>query len=109
MDPEYIHLLRHYTEKMLGRRVLSSTDCRFLFNSITQQLGSTLSFNTLRRFFKLMETKHEQSVYTLDVLSAYCGFSSFDDFMTVARQKPKETNGQQNTDLLFYLVMLFKE
>ena len=109
MDPEYVHLLRHYTEKMLGRKILSSTDCRFLFNAITQQLGSTLSFNTLRRFFKLMETKHEQSIYTLDVLSAYCGFSSFDDFITIVKQKPKEINGQQNTDLLFYLVMLFKE
>jgi tetratricopeptide (TPR) repeat protein len=109
MESEHVHLLKHYIEKMLGRRVLSSTDCRFLFNAITQQLGSTLSFNTLRRFFKLMETKHKQSVYTLNILSAYCGFSSFDDFITVVKQKPSENNGQQNTDLLFYLVMLFKE
>jgi cell division protein FtsB len=94
---------------MLGRRVLSSTDCRFLFNDITQQLDSTLSFNTLRRFFKLMETKHEQSIYTLNILAAYCGFSSFDDFITIVKRKPLENKGQQNTDLLFYLVMLFKE
>jgi tetratricopeptide (TPR) repeat protein len=111
MEREYIGLLKSYIEKTLGRRVLSSTDCRYLYNDITQQLDSTISFNTLRRFFNLMETKHEQSTYTLDILSAYCGFSSFDEFTTVAKQKPAETNSDsiQHADLQFYLVMLFKE
>jgi hypothetical protein len=109
MESEYVSLLKVYIEKMLGRKVLSSTDCRLLFNHIAQQLNSTLSFNTLRRFFKLMETKHEQSVYTLNILAAYCGFSSFDDFKTIVKRKPVENREQQNTDLLFYLVMLFKE
>ena len=109
MESEYVSLLKMYIEKMLGRRILSSTDCRLLFNDITQQLDSTLSFNTLRRFFKLMETKHNQSIYTLNILAAYCGFSSFDDFITIAKRKPAENKGQQNTDLLLYLVMLFKE
>lgn len=111
MEREYIGLLKSYIEKTLGRRVLSSTDCRYLFNDITQQLDSSISFNTLRRFFNLMETKHEQSMYTLDILSAYCGFSSFDEFTTVAKQKPVDTNGEsiQHADLQFYLVMLFKE
>ena len=109
MESEYVSQLKLYIEKMLGRRILSSTDCRFLFNDITHQLDSTLSFNTLRRFFKLMETKHEQSIYTLNILAAYCGFSSFDDFITLVKRKPVENKGTQNTDLLFYLVMLFKE
>jgi tetratricopeptide (TPR) repeat protein len=56
-----------------------------------------------------METKHEQSVYTLNILAAYCGFSSFDDFVNVVKEKTVEKNGQANNDLLFYLVMLFKE
>lgn len=109
MESEYVSLLKLYIEKTLGRRVLSSTDCRILFNDITQQLDSTISFNTLRRFFNLMETKHEQSVYTLNVLATYCGFTSFDDFVTIAKQKPTETNGQLNKALLLYLVMLFRE
>lgn len=108
MDHEYVGLLKLYIEKTLGRRVLSSTDCRFLYNDINQQIDATLSFNTLRRFFNLMETKHEQSVYTLNILASYCGFSSFDDFKTSVKQKPAD-NGLQNADLLHYLVMLFKE
>jgi hypothetical protein len=108
MDQEYVGLLKLYIEKTLGRRVLSSTDCRFLFNDINQQIDATLSFNTLRRFFNLMETKHEQSVYTLNILASYCGFLSFDDFKTSVKHKPSE-NGMQNADLLHYLVMLFKE
>ena len=109
MDSEHVSMLKLYIEKTLGRRVFSSTDCRILFNDITQQLDSSISFNTLRRFFNLMETKHEQSVYTLNILAAYCGFSSFDDFVSVVKQKPADNNGQANQDLLFYLVMLFKE
>jgi hypothetical protein len=102
-------MLRLHIEKMLGRRVFSSTDCRILYNDISQQLDSSISFNTLRRFFNLMEAKHEQSVYTLNILAAYCGFSSFHDFVSVVKQKPTEINGHANHDLLFYLAMLFKE
>jgi hypothetical protein len=109
MESEYVSLLKLYIEKTLGRKVLSSTDCRILFNDITQQLESTISFNTLRRFFNLMETKHEQSAYTLNILATYCGFSSFDDFVTIVKQKPAEINGQANKTLLLYLVMLFRE
>lgn len=109
MEREYIGQLKLYIEKTLGRKVLSSTDCRYLFNDITHQLDSTISFNTLRRFFNLMETKHEQSAYTLNILASYCGFSSFDDFITIVKQKPVDNRTPPNTDLLYYLVMLFKE
>jgi len=109
MESEYIHQLKLYIERVLGRRILSSGDCRFLFHQITQQLNLTLSFNTLRRFFNLMDTKHAQSVYTLNILSAYCGFASFDDFVSTVKRTPIKQKEQQNTDLLFYVVTLFKE
>lgn len=109
MESEHVSMLKLYIEKTLGRRVFSSTDCRILFNDISHQLDSSISFNTLRRFFNLMETKHEQSVYTLNILAAYCGFSSYDDFVTIVKQKPAENNGPTNQDLLLYLGMLFKE
>jgi hypothetical protein len=56
-----------------------------------------------------MDTKHAQSVYTLNILAAYCGFASFDDFVTTVKRKPLKSKEQQNTDLLFYVVSLFKE
>lgn len=109
MESEYISQLKMHIERTLGRRILSSTDCRYLHNDISQQLQSTLSFNTLRRFFNLMEAKHEQSIYTLNLLSAYCGFSSFDDFISSIKENPIENNNTQNSDLLNYLVMFFKK
>lgn len=109
MESEYIHQLKLYIERMLGRRVLSSSDCRLLFHHITQQLNLTLSFNTLRRFFNLMDTKHAQSVYTLNILASYCGFASYDDFVTTVKRQPLKSKEQQNADFLFYLVTLFKD
>jgi hypothetical protein len=56
-----------------------------------------------------MDTKHAQSVYTLNILSAYCGFASFDDFVATVKRQPVKTKEQQNADLLFYVVTLFRD
>lgn len=111
MEAEHISQLKLYVERTLGRKILSSTDCRYLHNDISSQTQLTVSFNTLRRFFNLMETKHEQSIYTLNTLSMYCGFTSFDDFVTSLKNNPANNNGadHNNSDLLNYLVLLFKK
>lgn len=111
MKSEHISQLKLHVERTLGRRILSSTDCRYLHNDISQQLQITVSFNTLRRFFQLMEAKHEPSIYTLNILSMYCGYSSFDDFATSLEIKPTENDctNHKNADLLNYLVLLFKK
>lgn len=101
--------LRTYIEKTLGRRILSSTDCRYLHNDIKQKTGLSISFNTLRRFFNLMDTKHEQSIYTLDILARYCGFTSYDNFNMRVQSIAPPQPGQTNAELLLYLVMLFKD
>ncbi|MDF2188449.1 hypothetical protein [Paraflavitalea sp. CAU 1676] len=90
---------------------MSSSDCHYLHNDIASQMQLTISFNTLRRFFNLMDAKHEQSIYTLNTLSMYCGFASYDDFVTSLKHQPAEGNelNHNNSDLLNYLVMLFRK
>lgn len=97
-------MLKLCIEKMLGRKVISSTDCRYLLNDITKKLDTSISFNTLRRFFNLMGTTHVQSVYTLDTLAVYCGFTSWNDFTS----HPPDFIEQDDSNLLFYIVMLYK-
>jgi hypothetical protein len=55
-----------------------------------------------------MEAKHEQSAYTLDILSKYCGFTSFDNFIKSVAASNDHQPKHQNDELLFYLVTLFK-
>ncbi len=108
LKPSNIDLLKEEVEKTFGRKILFSADCIYLQNHILKHLQFTLSFNTLRRFFKLMESKHQQSAYTLDVLSNYCGFSSFNQFVASKQQSQSANKEHQNSALAHYLVKIFK-
>lgn len=103
-----ISLLKQEVENTLGRKILSSADCHYLQSNIFQQLQFTLSFNTLRRFFRLMEAKYQQSVYTLDILCKYCGFSSFNDFVNSKKQSQPINVDPQSSALINYLILIFK-
>lgn len=108
LESSNIDLLKQEVEKTIGRKILFSSDCHFLQNHIFEQLQFTISFNTLRRFFRLMKTKYGHSVYTLDVLSNYCGYSSFNDFVMHKKQCQSIEATQQNSALINYLITIFK-
>ena len=106
MEAKYLFYLKKEVQETFGRRILTSTDCRYLYQDISQQ-HYKISFNTLRRFFYLMHSKHKQSPYTLDILSNYCGFASWDDFITTYQENEFESSSQNN-DLMHFLVSNFK-
>lgn len=108
LKPTNVDLLKEEIEKTFGRKILFSADCIYLQTHILKHLQFTLSFNTLRRFFGLMESKHRQSVYTLDVLSNYCGYSSFNHFVASKEQSQSANTEDQNFPLTNYLVRVFK-
>ncbi len=108
LKPTNVDLLKEEVEKTFGRKILFSADCIYLQTHILKHLQFTLSFNTLRRFFGLMESKHRQSVYTLDVLSNYCGYSSFNHFVASKQQSQPASTEHQNFPLTNYLVRIFK-
>lgn len=108
METEYIQLLPQEVEKKLGRRVLSSSDCHDLSTEIELKLKIKVSFNTLRRFFGLIKADHKPSIYTLNSLSCFCGYSSFDDFINSKREHVPGPETAEGNGLLNYLVLLFK-
>jgi hypothetical protein len=108
MEAEYTALLKREVEKKFGRKILSSADCHSLSNEIMQWSQIKISFNTLRRFFNLMKADHQPSMYTLNALSGFCGYSSFDNFITSRSNLNLNGEPEEASGLLNYLVLLFK-
>ena len=108
MEAEYTRLLKREVEKKFGRKVLSSADCHSLSQEIVQWSETKISFNTLRRFFNLMKADHQPSLFTLNTLSGFCGYSSFDDFITTKTNSVPDKEQTDGSGLLNYLVLLFK-
>lgn len=106
MEIEYLNHLKHQVEQTFGKKILASADCRDLCMDISQWAGNKISFSTAKRLFNLLKEEHLPSVYTLNILSNYCGFSSFDDFVATQKRSFFE-NGQENA-FIDFLIMLFK-
>jgi hypothetical protein len=71
--------LKTEVEKTLGRRIVTRGDCELLAEDLYLKTGAILSYNTFRRLFGIIEYRKPRES-TLDVLSEYIGFQSFQDF-----------------------------
>lgn len=71
--------LRIEIQRRFGRPVRTKTDCQLLEERLYDELGSMVSYNTLRRFFGLVPGGTPRAA-VLDILSTYCGFASFKEF-----------------------------
>jgi len=108
MDEKSIWLLKNEVQEIFGRRIQSSSDCQNLCNDILRVNSVKISFNTIRRLFNLMKADSKPSKYTVNVLSNYCGFSSFDHFITT-KQSAITGPQEQNEVLLSFLTLFFKQ
>ncbi len=84
---ESIDLLKDEVKKIFGRRILSSADCQNLCEDILSTSSIKISFNTIRRFFSLIKAVSRPSIYTLNTLSNYCGFSDKNSSRIALRYK----------------------
>lgn len=75
-----IQQLKDSIELKFGRKITYQKDCKSLSECIVSETSHLLSPSTLRRFFGFLATNSNPSRVTLDILSAYCGYSSWDDF-----------------------------
>ncbi|RYE56588.1 MAG: hypothetical protein EOP48_07660 [Sphingobacteriales bacterium] len=108
MSAENLNLLKSEVERIVGRKVLTASDCQYLSNDIYQQIKLRVSLNTLRRFFHLMTSKYQPSSFTLNLLSKYCGFSSFEEFIA-HKERLCDIHTNSGSDLLNFLILLFKD
>ena len=74
-----IEELKGEIEKSFGKRISTRGDCELLSDDLFRKTGVVISYNTIRRMFGLAEYRQPR-VTTLNHLSNYIGFKSFQDF-----------------------------
>ncbi len=75
-----IQQLKDSVELKFGRKITYQKDCKDLSECILKETSQLISASTLRRFFGFLATNSNPSRVTLDILSAYCGYSCWDEF-----------------------------
>ncbi|HPJ46877.1 MAG TPA: hypothetical protein PL017_12330 [Tenuifilaceae bacterium] len=75
-----ISRLKKSIELKFGKKVLYQKDCKELSISVLRETGEQISSSTLRRFFGFLSTNSQPARVTLDILSAYCGFNSWENY-----------------------------
>jgi hypothetical protein len=109
MDSQFVDQLKFLVQNKLGRQIMSSSDCNLLANDIFKVTGVKISINTLRRLFHLMKSKYQPSLFTLDILSKYCNYSSYSDFITSMPLKPLPKYSPLEINLLNLLLNIARE
>jgi hypothetical protein len=79
-DSELDHLLQKETEKVFGKTINDKFDCELLSTQISIEINENISYQTIRRFWKLIESKNNVSLQSKNILCRYIGFNDFDDF-----------------------------
>ncbi len=99
----HITLLRDLMGKEYGGSISSKTDCDRLSELIESRTHKVVSVNTLRRFFDVMPTSGKPSLETLNILSAFCGYTDFFDFNQSLNERAKAAQSDMTLDAVNYL------
>ena len=75
-----IDVLRRCVQQQFGRAPLNSADAEELAETIRRKTKSTLSSQTVRRFFGLVKCDGNFRQHNLNCFAQYCGYESFQDF-----------------------------
>ena len=109
MDSQFVDQLKFLVQNKFSRQILSSSDCNLLANDLFKVTGVKISTNTLRRLFHLMKSKYQPSLFTLDILSRYCGYSSNSEFITSKPLNPLPKYSPLEINLLNLLLNIARE
>jgi hypothetical protein len=71
--------LKGQIEKSFGKKIITRGDCELLSEDLYKRTGVVISYNTFRRMFGLAEYRQPR-LTTLNHLSNYIGFPSYQDF-----------------------------
>ncbi len=74
-------IIKKKIEDKAGIRVRYSRDCEILANKIYSECNCMLSASTIRRLFGFIKGTKEVRLHTLDVISNYLGYSTWDELI----------------------------
>jgi hypothetical protein len=78
-------VIKEKIENKFNSPVRYSKDCDLLAAAISHETRSKISGSTMKRLFGIIPTKHNPSLYTLDVLSIYLGYANYDELINEFR------------------------
>ena len=81
MRKEHQLALRKEVERIYGKKIVAYADCLQLTKEIAQKTGFRINVNTARRFFGVVQATYPPSLTTLEIISQYAGFRSFEHFV----------------------------
>lgn len=88
--------LKEQVELHFGKKIALQKDCNELSYCILAKTNRNISASTLRRLFGFLTTNSQPTRSTLDILSKYVGFSSWENFQQSSIQAE---NSQSNFEL----------
>jgi hypothetical protein len=98
---EDIDTLSFQVQHSFGTPIKTKKNVHDLIDAITKQNPKdVISFNTLRRFFKLIPSTHTPTIETLNILSRFCGYSHWDEFTYVGNQNSENLLGHSMIQML---------
>jgi len=113
-NDDAIEKLRKTVEKTLDREMRTPKDFTFLADSIFEKLHETVSPTTLKRMWGYLSEPVTPRLSTLDILSQFVGYSSWNDFCMaevpeiVAEPEEEHKTGKQTikSKYLFIAIVL---
>ncbi len=93
-----ITLLKREVENFFGKSITQHTDCIALSDDINKKIKPGVSYQTLRRFFGLIQSPSQPSIHTLSSLCRYCGYSDWEEFKST--QQTKEEINSINFEII---------
>lgn len=76
-----IAVLKNEIEQKLGISIQRRGDCQLLSDAVLTELGESINYNTIRRFFGVDKSSvFEPSKNTLNILSKFLGYASYNQF-----------------------------
>lgn len=91
-DKHNIESLLALVERRVKHPLSTISNLNQLVVEIKESTSESLSISTLRRLFGMVETAHEPSISTLDILSRFVGYRTWQHF--VARDGDSESQSQ---------------
>lgn len=83
-------ILRKEVEQLFGQSITDKYACERLSAQIQKEISENLSYQTLRRYWKLVNVQNKISLQSKNILCRYIGFQDFASF--TSHTKAKATN-----------------
>lgn len=89
---QLFELLKSYVLVNSRLTHIEASDCKTLSAQISDKTSHTVSETTLKRIYGFAFSKFKPSLFTIDVLSNYCGYNGWEDFCEKQDKQHLQTN-----------------